>query len=276
MNTDNSSNMSMDTDNKDLETTQTPKFQGVFESFSWENTQSNLTNNRPPSNRIPPAGDPTSAFLDLSKMPKELDGRHLEAALPEEAIGVKFRADVKFIQVFFEETDKADTFIEQGLLQVGEHVLPILPPKGKLPPVALIRMENMPIKNRKYLENAVNQTMAEFCLPVEIAPRTIKGSRLLTTRWEMLAKTIPGKNLSKMLPTTIIIDGQKVLLSWSGSPNLLTVLISWTPPEKLPQKGKTNGGPQTDKQEYKTHSHPPTKQRCNICKSSSPVEPIRQ
>ena len=151
-------------------------------------------------------------------MPKELDGRHLEAALPEEAIGVKFRADVKFIQVFFEETNKADTFIEQGLLQVGEHVLPILPPKGKLPPVALIRMENMPIKNRKYLENAVNQIMAKFCLPVEIAPRTIKGSRLLTTRWEMLAKTIPGKNLSKTLPTTIIIDGQKVLLSWSGSP----------------------------------------------------------
>src|SRR5689334_3560537 len=100
MSTNNTSTSAMDTD---FGIQETPKFQAVFEAFSWENTQTNLVNSRPPSTRIPPAGDPSSAFLDLSKMPKELDGRHLEAALPEGAIGAKFRADVKFIQVFFEE-----------------------------------------------------------------------------------------------------------------------------------------------------------------------------
>jgi len=201
----------MDTDSN---TTETPKFQGVFESFSWENTQTNLTNERPPSSRILPAGDNNSAFLDLSKMPKELDGRHLETALPEEAIGVKFRADVKFIQVFFEEDKEAETFIEKGVLQVGEHTLPILPPKGKLPPIALIRMENVPIRKRQTLEAAIEEVMKTYCIPVEIAPRTLRGSRrLLTTRWEMLVKAIPGQNLTKTLPSIIEIFDQKVLLS---------------------------------------------------------------
>src|SRR3712207_6694035 len=70
-----------------------PKYLRVFEVFSWENTQSNLIQPHPVSNRIPPATDLTSAFLDLQKTPKDLDGRHIAEAIPEEAIGTKFRAD---------------------------------------------------------------------------------------------------------------------------------------------------------------------------------------
>lgn len=195
-----------------------PKFQRVFEAFSWSNTQSNLTITCPKSTRIPPGTDPTSAFLDLQRIPEDLDGRHIFEALPEEAVGTKFRADTKFIQIFFDEEQDADNFIAQGSLDVGHFNIPIIPPKGKLPPLALIKLDNVPIRSRKFLTETINEIMSEYCAPVEIAPVTLKGSKLITTRWEMLARAIPDTNLNHSLPSIIEIEGQKVLLSWSGSP----------------------------------------------------------
>ena len=211
----NSASDLMDTDNS---TPSPTKGRRIFEIFSWENTQSNLTNNRPSSTRIPPATDPTSAFLDVQRVPNEIDGLAIAQALPEEAIGSKFRADTNFIQIFFDTTEDANKFIEQGTLPVKEHDIPIIPPKGKLPPTAYIRLDNVPIRKRDTMEGMLRNALAEFCLPVEVAPITLKGTRLLTTRWELLAKAIPEQNLAQSLPPIIEVDGQKVLLSWPGSP----------------------------------------------------------
>jgi hypothetical protein len=106
-------------------------------------------------------------------------------------------------------------------------------------------MENMPIRKRKYLEEAIKQIMDEFCQPIEIAPRTIKGSkRLLTTRWEMLVKALPGKNLAETLPSIIEIDDQKVLLSWSGSPpTCLQCLTAGHSRQNCPKRAKLTGTP---------------------------------
>ena len=211
----NSSSDLMDMDNS---TPSQPKGRRIFEIFSWENTQSNLINNRPSSTRIPPATDPTSAFLDVQRIPSEIDGLAIAQVLPDEAIGAKFRADTNFIQIFFDTTADADKFILKGTLPVKEHDIPILPPKGKLPPIAYIRLDNVPIRKRDSMEEKLKNTLAEFCLPVEVAPITLKGTKLLTTRWELLAKAIPEQNLAQSLPPIIEIDGQKVLLSWPGSP----------------------------------------------------------
>ena len=48
-----------------------------------------------------------------------------------------------------------------------------MPPKGKLPPVAYIRLDNVPIQNREALERKLTNTLAEFCAPIELAPITI-------------------------------------------------------------------------------------------------------
>ena len=55
------------------------------------------------------------------------------------------------------------------------------------------------------MQEKINQIMAEFCLPVEIAPITLKGTNLMTTRWEVLAKAIPNSNLAQTLPSIIVI-----------------------------------------------------------------------
>ena len=218
MNTQSSTSVPMDTDLSVQTQAEAPKHRRAFEVFSWENLQSNLTNSRPASNRIPPAADPASAFLDMQQVPNEIDGLDIAQALPTEAIGSKFRADTKFIQIFFDETDEADSFIQEGTLSVKHYDIPILPPKGKLAKTALIRLDNVPMRKRNTMQEKINLAMAEFCLPVEIAPITLKGTNLMTTRWEVLAKAIPNSNLAQTLPSIIVIDGQKVLLSWPGSP----------------------------------------------------------
>jgi len=218
MNTQSSTAVPMDTDHSVQTQAETRKHRRAFEVFSWENLQSNLTNSRPASNRIPPAADPDSAFLDMQQVPNEIDGLDIAQALPTEAIGSKFRADTKFIQIFFDETDEADSFIQEGTLSVKHYDIPILPPKGKLAKTALIRLDNVPMRKRNTMQEKINLAMAEFCLPVEIAPITLKGTSLMTTRWEVLAKAIPNSNLAQTLPSIIVIDGQKVLLSWPGSP----------------------------------------------------------
>src|SRR6185312_8894328 len=104
----NSSSEQMETESIPPVSNKDPKPLRVFETFSWENVQSNLTNLRPPSSRIPPATDRDSAFLDLQKMPPTLNGKSIADALPDTAIGTKFRADTKFIQIFFEDETEAD------------------------------------------------------------------------------------------------------------------------------------------------------------------------
>jgi len=218
MNAQSSSSIPMDTDTSVPSQPKDPKHLRVFEIFSWENVQSNLSTNRPPSTRIPPASDQTSAFLDVQKIPNELDGRLIAEALPEEAIGSKFRADTNFIQIFFDTTADTNKFIQQGTLSVRDHNIPILPPKGKLPQTAYVRLDNVPIRSRATMEKMLKDIMAEFCLPVELAPLTLKGTKLMTSRWEMMAQAIPEKNLTQTLPPIIEVNDQKVLLSWPGAP----------------------------------------------------------
>ena len=94
MNPQASTSTPMETDNDSSDPTTSmsdnPKFQGVFEIFNWENTQSNLLE-RPPSTRIPPATEPTSAFLDLQQMTASMDGRKIAEAIPAKVIGTWFQ-----------------------------------------------------------------------------------------------------------------------------------------------------------------------------------------
>src|SRR6185436_8670226 len=244
MNAQGSSSIPMDTDTSVPSQATGPKHLRVFEIFSWENVESNLSTNRPPSTRIPPASDPTSAFLDVQKIPNELDGRAIAEALPEEAIGSKFRADTSFIQIFFDDTADANKFIQQGTLSVQEQTIPILPPKGKLPPTAYIRLDNVPIRNRTTMERMLKETMAEFCLPLEIAPLTIKGTKLMTSRWEMMVQAFLKENLAQTLPPIIEIEGQKVLLSWPGAPlTCLQCLSVGHNRKQCPKRTKTAPAP---------------------------------
>src|SRR6185369_5219131 len=204
----------MDTDSS----VQEPLFQRVFEIFTWDNTQSNLNYTRPLSTRTPPAANKNSAFLDMSKVSPNLDGREIAKAIPDGVIGTKFRADTKFIQLFFKEEKEADSFISDRTLDVGIHSIPIIPPKGKLPQSALIKLDNVPIEDKEILDRLLTNALAEFCCPIEIAPITIKGTKLMTSRWEAIVNAIPGKNLSTTLEPILEILGQKVLLSWPGSP----------------------------------------------------------
>jgi len=210
--------MEADNDSSDPTTSMSdnPKFQGVFEIFNWENTQSNLLE-RPPSTRIPPATEPTSAFLDLQQMTASMDGRKIAEAIPAKVIGTKFQADTKFIQLFFEEETEADAFIRQRTLAVGDCHIPILPPKGKPLPRTLLKIDNVPILGKKKLTKTLTELLANYCCPLEVAPITIKKTKWLTSRWEAVVETIPDKKLKGVLPPVLEFEGQKILLSWAGS-----------------------------------------------------------
>jgi len=208
----------MEVDNPQKAKDEGPTFQRIFETLSWDNVQSNLQTSRPASTRIPPAADTNSAFLDIQKAPSTIDGRKLMEALPAEAVGMKFRADTKFAQIFFDNEEDADEFLEQKVLQVEGGAIPILPPKGKLPTRVLIRLDNVPFRKKDTIIRLLNDKLSEMCLPVEIAPMTIKNSRMATSRWEAVVEAISGQNLRQTLAPIIEILGQKVLLSWPSSP----------------------------------------------------------
>jgi len=193
-------------------------FQDIFQTFSWNNVQSNLSDTRPRSSRIPPDSDPLSAFLDLQKVPRSIDGRAIAGALPEEAVGIKFRADIKFIQVFFDTEEDADTFIAQGELEVDTNTIPILPPKGKLSEKTLIRLMNVPVRAAATIRPILVKALEQWCIVEEIQPITIKDTKLVTSRWEAVVSAPSGYNLAKLLTPTLKIMKQTVLVSWPGSP----------------------------------------------------------
>ena len=237
MNPQASSSTPMDTDNDNSG----PKFLSVFEVFNFENTQSNLTTKRPPSPRIPPAKEPNSAFLDLMRMPSTLDGRKIAEAIPDEVIGTKFRADTKFIQLFFEQEEDADKFIKKGTLTTGDHHIPILPPKGKPLPLTLLKIDNVPIMGKKKLTKILTELLADHCCPKEVAPVTIKNTKLLTSRWEAVVEAVPGRKLNGILPPVLEIEGQKILLSWAGStPTCIQCLSSGHLRRNCPKRAQKN------------------------------------
>ena len=248
MSSQSSTSISMEVDNPQKGKDEGPTFQRIFETLSWDNVQSNLQTARPASTRIPPAADTNSAFLDIQKAPSTIDGRKLMEALPEAAVGMKFRADTKFAQIFFDNEDDAEEFIEQQVLQVEGGEIPILPPKGKLPTRVLIRMDNVPFCKKDTITKLLNDKLSEICLPIEIAPMTIKNSRLATSRWEAVVEAISRQNLRQSLTPIIEILGQKVLLSWPSSPatclQCLTVghLRKDCPRRKTNQKAETQKG----------------------------------
>src|SRR5436190_11249344 len=158
------SNQNLTSTPMDINNNTQDTYQGAFEIFSWGNTHSTLSSLRPPSTRIPPAGERNSAFLDLSRMPTGIDGREIASNLPAEMIGTKFRADTKFIQIFFEGEDEADKFIDCKTLDLQNYSISIL-----IPSTMLLRMDNVPITimERNRLETAINLKLAEMCCPVE-------------------------------------------------------------------------------------------------------------
>jgi len=206
-------------------------------------------------------------------MPTTLDGREVATALPESAIGVKFRADTKFIQVFFGSEKEADQFINEGHLQTDNMNIPIVPPKGKLPPRTLLKMENVPIMARDDLEMKLRGELGKACCVVDIAPITIKGTKLMTSRWEAIVEATPNTNLSSSLQSIIEIEGQKVLISWPGSPpSCLQCLTTGHTRRNCPRR--TNTAP-TATQEKGKEKQKQMKSYAEMVAQSAPMqEPI--
>src|SRR6185503_5613575 len=73
----------------------------------------------------------------------------------------------------------------------------------------------------------------------------------------MLVKARPGENLTKTLPSSIEVEGQKVLLSWPGSPatclQCLTVGHNW---KNCPIRAKTTITPKQGNPTPKTAATP--------------------
>jgi len=225
-------------------------FQDIFQTFSWNNVQSNLSDTRPRSSRIPPDSDPLSAFLDLQKVPRSIDGRAIAGALPEEAVGIKFRADIKFIQVFFDTEEDADTFIAQGELEVDTNTIPILPPKGKLSEKTLIRLMNVPVRAAATIRPILVKALEQRCIVEEIQPITIKDTKLVTSRWEAVVSAPSGYNLAKLLTPTLKIMKQTILVSWPGSPPNCIHCLETGQQEKTVQKGQPQPQPQGQQHPY--------------------------
>src|SRR5438128_10759795 len=99
------------------------------------------------------------------------------------------------------------------------------PRKGKTGHRFILKLANTPIFNREKVKTAITNTLAPHVKIIEAAPYTIKGTRILTSRWDLAVEPLSSNPLLKDVPVIFDILGERVLASWPGSsPTCFTCL----------------------------------------------------
>ena len=140
----------------------------------------------------------------------------------DDLVGVSFHPGRKFVQLFFDSEHDADRVLRSGPHSINNQPLLLFPPKGKLPSRFVLKLANTPIFSRARVEKALTETFSPLFKIIEIAPYTIKGTKILTSRWDLVVEPLPSNPTLQKIPVIFKILGETILASWPGSDLLTT------------------------------------------------------
>src|SRR5438128_9248848 len=110
------------------------------------------------------------------------------------------------------------------------------PRKGKTGHRFILKLANTPIFNREKVKTAITNTLAPHVKIIEAAPYTIKGTRILTSRWDLVVEPLSSNPLLKDVPVIFDILGERVLASWPGSSPTCSTCLQEHSSQDCPKK----------------------------------------
>src|SRR5438128_5163929 len=135
----------------------------------------------------------------------------------DDLVGVSFHPGHKFVQLFFDSEHDTDRVLKQGPHSINNQPLLLFPPKGKIPSHFILKLANTPIFSQTKVEKALTETFSPHFKIIEIAPYTIKGTKILTSRWDLVIEPLSSNSTLQKIPVIHKILGETVLTSWPGS-----------------------------------------------------------
>src|SRR5438128_2846307 len=196
-----------------------------FDVLNWKNTEC-ILHERP---LIPPRAIPND-FRQRHTLVVDREGssytdNQLLDYFSQTLTGVSFRPNRKFVQLVFDDEATADRVLKKGPHFIDSDPILLFPPKGKTGHRFIIKLANTPIFNREKVKTAITKTFEPHVKIIEAAPYTIKGTRILTSRWDLVVEPLSSNPLLKDVPVIFDILGERVLASWPGSsPTCFTCL----------------------------------------------------
>src|SRR5438132_4612562 len=207
-----------------------------FDVLNWKNTEC-ILHERP---LTPPRAIPND-FRQKHSLVMDREGssytdNQLLEYFSQVLTGVSFRPNRKFVQLLFDDEATAERVLKKGPHYIDSDPILIFPPKGKTGHRFILKLANTPIFKREKVQKALTDALSPHVKIIEAAPYTIKGTRILTSRWDLVVEPLSSNPALKDVPVMFDILGEKVLASWPGSPPTCLTCLQEHSSQDCPKK----------------------------------------
>lgn len=184
---------------------------GSFTLLNWRNTVSSLAN-KPFVGRVPPdCSSPNSLFLD--RKANRISDKDILEVFAKDLLGTAFFPSEQFVQLTFKEADIYEKYLHNLSFTVKDRTYHLSPPKHIPRSSLTIHLHGLPILPKPTISKAIHEALSQYCNVQDIAPVLIKGTELITPKWDAVIIPIPDKQI----PVHLNILDSSIALTWVNS-----------------------------------------------------------
>src|SRR6185295_16398232 len=164
--------------------------------------------------QVPGTDQCNVVFWDLRTFKGEL-AEIRQAAEDSGAIGWTHRKQTEWLELAYATKGKRDTALATPIIMPRDQKIIPLPARKYSPQQVYIKLANVPIYPEQDVRDLIEEYFSTFGSVGAIEPHYIKGTKMLTRRWDLIL-TIPGGKVLKA-PTIFDAYSCRICCYWKGS-----------------------------------------------------------
>ena len=128
-------------------------------------------------------------------------------------MGTAFFPSEQFVQLTFQDTDTYEKYLHNLSFTVKDKTYHLSPPKHIPRSSLTIHLHGLPILPKPTINKAIHEALSQYCNVQDIAPVLIKGTELITPKWDAVVTPITDKQI----PVHLNILNSSIALTWVNS-----------------------------------------------------------
>ncbi|CAG8468976.1 6049_t:CDS:2, partial [Paraglomus occultum] len=162
--------------------------------------------------RIPPdCNSPNSLFID--RKANRISDKTILEVFAKDLLGTAFFPSEQFVQLTFKDLETYEKYLHNLSFTVKDKTYHLSPPKHIPRSSLTIHLHGLPILPKPTISKAIYDALSEYCNVQDVAPVLIKGTELITPKWDAVVTPISHKQI----PVHLNILDSSIALTWINS-----------------------------------------------------------